>query len=112
MVESYRRAFEADPVSAYGGVLAFNRVVDGETASEIAKTFIETIAAPDYAEDALQVLKEKKNLRLVRVAAGPETVVKSISGGFLAKTPDEHPMSRSDLQVRTKRTDQYRVDRP
>jgi phosphoribosylaminoimidazolecarboxamide formyltransferase / IMP cyclohydrolase len=104
LAESYRRAFEADPVSAYGGVLAFNRMVDGETASEIAKTFIEAIAAPGYAEDALHVLKEKKNLRLLKVAAGPpETVVKSISGGFLAQTPDDHALSRSDIKVTTKR---------
>src|SRR6202158_5241676 len=60
-VESYRRAFEADPVSAYGGVLAFNRTIDSETASEITKTFIEAIAAPDYSEDALVILQQKKN---------------------------------------------------
>ncbi len=104
LAESYRRAFEADPVSAFGGVLAFNRTVDGETASEISKTFIEAIAAPHYSEDALRILREKKNLRLLRVtAAPPETVVKSISGGFLAQTPDEHFLSRSDLRVATKR---------
>ena len=101
---SYRRAFEADPVSAYGGVLAFNRTLDSETASEIAKTFIEAIAAPDYADDALQILKQKKNLRLLKVSAGPaETVVKSISGGFLAQTPDVHRLSRGETKVVTKR---------
>ena len=68
LAESYRRAFEADPVSAFGGVLAFNRAVDGETAAEIAKTFIEAIAAPDYSEDALRDSAAKKNLRLLRVA--------------------------------------------
>ena len=102
--ESYRRAFEADPVSAYGGVLAFNRALDSETASEIAKTFIEAIAAPDYNEDALRILQQKKNLRLLKVLAGPaETVVKSISGGFLAQTPDAHRLSRAETQVATKR---------
>ena len=58
--ESYRRAFEADPVSAYGGVLAFNREVDAGTAAEIAKTFIEAIAAPGYSEDALKILTAKR----------------------------------------------------
>jgi phosphoribosylaminoimidazolecarboxamide formyltransferase/IMP cyclohydrolase len=102
--ESYRRAFEADPVSAYGGVLAFNRTLDGETATEITKTFIEAIAAPDYAEDALGILRQKKNLRLLKVLATPaETVVKSISGGFLAQTPDVHRLSRAETQVATKR---------
>jgi len=103
--ESYRRAFEADPISAYGGVLAFNRTLDRDTAGEIAKTFIEAIAAPDYTEDALQILQQKKNLRLLRVLAAPaETVVKSISGGFLAQTPDMHHLSRADMQIATKRT--------
>ena len=102
--KSYRRAFEADPVSAYGGVLAFNRTLDGETAAEISKTFIEAIAAPDYNEDALRILQQKKNLRLLKVLAAPaETVVKSISGGFLAQTPDVHSLSRSEMQVATKR---------
>ncbi len=60
LAESYRRAFEADPISAFGGVLAFNRKLDGETAAEIAKTFIEAIAAPDYVEDALAILAAKE----------------------------------------------------
>src|ERR1019366_6976977 len=82
LAESYRRAFEADPISAYGGVLAFNRMLDSETAAEIAKTFIEAIAAPDYSDDALRILRDKKNLRLLKVAGGSaETVVKSLSGG-------------------------------
>jgi phosphoribosylaminoimidazolecarboxamide formyltransferase/IMP cyclohydrolase len=102
--ESYRRAFEADPISAFGGVLAFNRTLDGETAAEIAKTFIEAIAAPDYAEDALRILQQKKNLRLLKVVPGPaENVVKSISGGFLAQTPDIHRLSRAEIRVATKR---------
>jgi phosphoribosylaminoimidazolecarboxamide formyltransferase / IMP cyclohydrolase len=102
--ESYRRAFEADPVSAYGGVLAFNRTLDSETAAEIAKTFIEAIAAPDYTEGALGILQQKKNLRLLKVLSEPaETVVKSISGGFLAQTPDLHRLSRAETRVATKR---------
>jgi phosphoribosylaminoimidazolecarboxamide formyltransferase/IMP cyclohydrolase len=104
LAESYRRAFEADPVSAFGGVLAFNRAVDGATAAEIAKTFIEAIAAPDYSEDALRILREKKNIRLLQVASGPqELVVKSISGGFLAQMPDVHRLSRAETQVKTRR---------
>jgi len=102
--QSYRRAFEADPVSAFGGVLAFNRTVDGETAQEIAKTFVEAIAAPDYSADALNVLTWKKNLRLLRVIAEPPTmVVKSISGGYLAQTPDAHILSREETRVVTAR---------
>jgi len=104
LAESYRRAFEADPVSAFGGVLAFNRVVDVETANEIAKTFVEAIAAPDFSADALNLLTSKKNLRLLRVIVEPPSlVVKSISGGFLVQTADTHRLSRSEMEVKTKR---------
>jgi phosphoribosylaminoimidazolecarboxamide formyltransferase/IMP cyclohydrolase len=104
LVESYRRAFEADPVSAFGGVLAFNRAVDGETASEIVKTFMEAVAAPGYTEEALRILRDKKNLRLLQVApSAGELVVKSISGGFLAQTPDIHSLLRAETPVKTKR---------
>jgi phosphoribosylaminoimidazolecarboxamide formyltransferase/IMP cyclohydrolase len=102
--ESYRRAFEADPVSAFGGVLAFNRAVDRETAEEIAKTFIEAIAAPGYDAAARELLAAKKNLRLLAVSRAPEEpVVKSISGGYLLQTPDTHRLERADCVVRTDR---------
>ncbi len=92
LAESYRRAFEADPVSAFGGVLAFNRTLDEETAREIAKTFIEAIAAPDYEPGARSALAGKKNLRMLKVDPAPdEPVVKSISGGYLVQTPDDAP---------------------
>jgi phosphoribosylaminoimidazolecarboxamide formyltransferase/IMP cyclohydrolase len=105
LAESYRRAFEADPVSAFGGVLAFNRTLDEETANEIAKTFIEAIAAPDYTPEALAVLGRKKNLRLVRVsrATGDGLVIKSITGGVLAQTPDTETLDRARLEVKTER---------
>jgi phosphoribosylaminoimidazolecarboxamide formyltransferase/IMP cyclohydrolase len=104
LAESYRRALEADPISAYGGVLAFNRAVDDETATEIAKLFTEAIAAPDYSEEALRILGARKNLRVLRVtAAPPELVIKSISGGFLAQTPDVGRLDRAQTQVKTQR---------
>ena len=105
LAESYRRAFEADPVSAYGGVLAFNRALDEETAREISKTFIEAIAAPDYTSEARNVLASKKNLRLLKVDPAPagEPVVKSISGGYLVQTPDAHQLKRSECKVVTAR---------
>ena len=104
LAESYRRAFECDPVSAFGGVIGFNRTVDEETARECAKTFLEAIAAPDYTAEALAVLSGKKNLRVMRVAAdGDGLVVKSISGGYLAQTPDTARLDRGALQVKTRR---------
>ncbi len=104
LAESYRRAFEADPISAFGGVLAFNRELDGETAAEISKTFIEAMAAPGYSSEALAILAAKKNLRLLAVTGAPDNlVVKSISGGFLAQTADVHVLRRADCKVVTER---------
>jgi phosphoribosylaminoimidazolecarboxamide formyltransferase/IMP cyclohydrolase len=105
LAESYRKAFECDPVSAYGSVLAFNRAVDEETAREIAKTFVEAIAAPDYSAEALAVLTGKKNIRLLKVSGGvaSDLVVKSISGGYLAQTPDVGRLDRARAEVKTSR---------
>jgi phosphoribosylaminoimidazolecarboxamide formyltransferase/IMP cyclohydrolase len=104
LVEAYRKALEADPVSAYGGVIGINRPVDEETAREIAKTFIEAIAAPDYTAEALTVLTAKKNLRLMRVAPGADRlVVKSVSGGYLAQTADSAKLDRAAAVVKTQR---------
>ncbi len=105
LAEAYRRAYECDPVSAFGGVLGFNRCVDEETALEIAKTFIEAVAAPDYTPEALAVLSAKKNLRLVCVTrpAREELVIRTISGGYLAQTPDVHRFERSQARVVTER---------
>ena len=108
LVGAYRKAFEADPVSAYGGVIGINRPIDEETAREIAKTFIEAIAAPDYSAEAVAVLAAKKNLRLMRVAPGAdlqvvELAVKSISGGYLAQTADSAKLDRAAAVVKTQR---------
>jgi phosphoribosylaminoimidazolecarboxamide formyltransferase/IMP cyclohydrolase len=104
LAEAYKKAFEADPVSAFGGVLAFNREVDEETASEIAKTFIEAIAAPSYSQAAMGLLTGKKNLRLLEVGPGKdELVLKSISGGMLAQTADRAVLERQHARVVTTR---------
>lgn len=104
LAEAYRRALEADPISAFGGVLAFNREMDEETATEVVKLFTEAIAAPGYSEGALRVLGAKKNLRVLTVTPpASELVVKSISGGFLAQTADAHKLDRAACQVKTQR---------
>lgn len=106
LAEAYRKALEADPISAFGGVLAFNREVDAETAVEVSRLFVEAIAAPAFSEDALATLKAKKNLRLVRVAPvnRPELIIKSITGGILAQTADTAVLDESQLVVKTVRT--------
>ena len=104
LAEAYRKAFECDPVSAYGGVLSFNRPIDEETAREIAKTFVEAIAAPDYSTEALAVLGARRQLRLLRVAAGLDLLVmKSITGGFLVQTADLAKIERETVAVKTRR---------
>lgn len=104
--EAYRKAYECDPVSAFGGVLGFNREVDEETAAEIAKTFIEAIVAPGFTAGARGILAAKKNLRLLRVDFGwtPEPVLRAISGGVLMQTPDELTFDPAQLRVVTERT--------
>ncbi len=104
LVEAYRKALECDPVSAFGGVIGLNREVDAETATELAKLFVEAVAAPAYSGAALEILKAKKNLRLV-VATKPTDpiVVKSISGGYLAQSTDTETFRRETAMVQTER---------
>src|SRR5262249_54912462 len=104
LVEAWRKALECDPVSAFGGVVGINRPVDEEAAREMAKLFVEAVAAPDYSAEALAILGAKKNLRLMRVAAGSDPlVVKSISGGYLAQAADDAALDRAKAVVKTKR---------
>jgi len=105
LAEAYRKALECDPVSAFGGVIGLNREVDEDTAAEMAKLFVEAIAAPAYSAKALSILTAKKNLRLVKVVNVEEPlVVKSITGGYLAQTADRATFDRATTEVKTKRT--------
>ncbi len=111
VLEAYKRALEADPVSAFGGVIGINREVDGAAAEEIAKLFVEAIVAPSFTPDALARFGAKKNLRLLEIAAGigqvasdpAGRVIKQISGGFLMQDADRHQLSDAELKVVTKR---------
>jgi phosphoribosylaminoimidazolecarboxamide formyltransferase/IMP cyclohydrolase len=104
--EAYRRALACDPVSAFGGIVAFNRSVDEAAARAVIEIFTEVIIAPDYSEAALDVLKSKKNLRVLKAgepkaAAGLE--YKQISGGMLVQTRDTHRLKRAELKIAGKR---------
>jgi len=104
--EAYVKALECDPVSAYGGVLAFNRAIDAATAEEVAKLFVECIAAPGYEPAAIEKFASKKNLRLLempREAAPVELELKRISGGVLVQEADRHELLEADLKVVTQR---------
>jgi phosphoribosylaminoimidazolecarboxamide formyltransferase/IMP cyclohydrolase len=110
LVEAYRRALACDPVSAYGGVLAFNRPLDSATAEEVSKLFVECIVAPGYDAAAREKLASKKNLRLMELAAdaepdGPAGLeLKCVSGGLLAQQRDQHDLTERELKVATERT--------
>ena len=104
--EAYHRALATDPTSAFGGIVAFNRNVDQVAARAVIEIFTEVIIAPDYEPAALDILKTKKNLRVLR-AGTPEQAqgleYKQISGGMLVQTRDMHKLKREDLKVVTKR---------
>jgi phosphoribosylaminoimidazolecarboxamide formyltransferase/IMP cyclohydrolase len=104
LAEAYRRALECDPVSAFGGVIGVNRPVDAETAREMAKLFLEVIAAPGFDEEARKIFSSKKNLRLVEVAGVQQRwVLKNVSGGVLLQDNDVHLLKPEDLKVVTRR---------
>ncbi len=100
LVEAYRHAHQGDTVSAYGGIIGFNRIVDEATAAELAPIFYEAIIAPGYTPQALEILRRKKNLRLLATNThiGPPALksayapwqldVRRVSGGLLVQTPD------------------------
>ncbi len=103
--EAYLKAFEADTVSAYGGVLAANRVIDLPAAEEINKLFFEIIAAPDYSEEALSVLQSKKNRILLKQTGriSDKVVLKSLLNGYLLQDKDLKTDEENDLKYVTKR---------
>jgi phosphoribosylaminoimidazolecarboxamide formyltransferase/IMP cyclohydrolase len=92
LAESYQRALEVDPVSAFGSVIALNRPMDRETAEAMSKSFVEAVVAPGYEPPALERLAERKNLRLMDVVTSPNEEegfqLKAIGGGLLVQSPD------------------------
>ena len=102
--QAYVRALAADPVSAFGGVIGVNRVVDGPAAAEMAKLFVEAIVAPDFTAEALEKFSAKKNLRLLKIVApAVGRVMKQISGGFLLQDEDRALVTADTLTYPTER---------
>ncbi len=100
IVEAYRKALACDPVSAFGGVIGINRAVDGDAAAEIAKLFVEAIAAPAFTAEARERFAAKKNLRLVEVRSAPSRpVVKHVSGGLLMQDADTGRLDAAALET-------------
>ncbi|EDP64315.1 AICAR transformylase [alpha proteobacterium BAL199] len=111
-------ALACDPVSAYGGIVALNRTLDGETAEKIGRIFSEVIIAPDFGDDAIAVFAAKKNPRILLRTGGlpdptaPGMMVKNLAGGLLVQSRDAGRVTAGDLKVVTKRapTDQEMKD--
>ncbi len=108
LADAWEAALRCDPTSAFGGIVALNRTLDGLTAERIAAIFTEVIIAPDADAEARAVLARKKNLRLLLAGglpdpAAPGTVFRSVGGGFLAQTRDAGRVAEADLRVATRR---------
>lgn len=105
--EAYTNAYEADPVSIFGGIIALNRSVDKQTAEAMSKIFLEVIIAPSFSEEALNILQAKANLRLLvcdtRKSQTETMQYVSVSGGLLSQSYDNYTLADADLKVVTKR---------
>ena len=106
--DAYLKALASDPVSAFGGVLAFNREVDDGTAEEVAKLFVECVAAPGFTARAKEIFAAKKNLRLLELPPGGlvperELQLKRVLGGMLVQQPDLGELQEFELKTVTKR---------
>ena len=106
--DAFRKAYESDPVSIFGGIIAANRPIDKQTALELKEIFLEIIMAPSFTDEALEVLKEKKNLRLLELGEvarkdKADWKLASVEGGVLIQSEDTKRITAADLEVVTDR---------
>jgi phosphoribosylaminoimidazolecarboxamide formyltransferase/IMP cyclohydrolase len=112
-LQAYSKAFQTDPTSAFGGIIAFNRTVDGAAAQQVSKQFVEVLMAPGYTPEALEIFKSKVNVRVLQIELPPGGAtdwdngrnamdIKRIGSGLLMQTADNHQLALSDLKVVTK----------
>ncbi len=114
-LECYSKAFQTDPTSAFGGIIALNRTVDAAAAQQISKQFVEVLMAPSYSPEALDIFKAKANVRVLQITlpefkAGGSAFeqgrnaqdIKRVGSGLLIQTADNHELQLADLQVVTK----------
>ncbi len=101
--EVYKKAYDADPTSIFGGIVAINRKIDKATAEEMVKIFLEVVAAPEYDEDALEVLRNKKNLRVIKCTNKPKAqkYMVTVDGGILVQEEDDKLIE--DIKVVTEK---------
>jgi len=104
--DAFEKAYQSDPVSIFGGIVALNRTVNKDLAEEMNKIFLEIIIAPDYTNDALEVLKKKKNLRVLKMSTSAENIdtnqIVTVNGGVLFQNLDHYIVDKDDLETVTK----------
>jgi phosphoribosylaminoimidazolecarboxamide formyltransferase/IMP cyclohydrolase len=108
LIEAYQKAFDCDRTSAFGGIVALNQTLDGETAEKIAEIFTEVVIAPDATDDAKAIFAAKKNLRLLTTGGLPDVhaggqTIRQVAGGYLFQNKDNGFIGESDLKVVTKK---------
>lgn len=110
ILEAYSKAYESDPTSIFGGIVAANRTIDKATAELLHEIFLEIVIAPDFTQEALDILQQKKNIRLLKLGEEmlqhgdqPELLVTSVEGGMLIQESDRLQVQESDLKVVTER---------
>ncbi|MBX3589131.1 MAG: bifunctional phosphoribosylaminoimidazolecarboxamide formyltransferase/IMP cyclohydrolase [Ramlibacter sp.] len=113
-LEAYSKAFKTDPTSAFGGIIALNRTLDGPAAQAISKQFVEVLMAPAFTSEALEVFKAKANVRILQIDLPPGGAtdwdngrnlmdVKRVGSGLLMQTADNHELTLADLKVVTQK---------
>lgn len=113
-LEAYSKAFQTDPTSAFGGIIAFNRPLDAAAAQAVSKQFVEVLMAPEFSPEALQVFQAKANVRLLKIALPPGGArpwdkgqnlmdIKRVGSGLLMQTADNHELTLADLKVVTEK---------
>ncbi len=109
-LETYQKAFACDPMSIFGGIVGMNFTIDAATASELNQTFLEIVMATDFDDDALEILKKKKNLRIIKITnpvSDTKTLVK-IDGGMLVQSADQQFSTEIECVTENQPTDEQR----
>jgi len=107
LFDVYNRAFNADSLSAFGGIIAFNRTCNGSVAKAVSEVFVEIVLAPNFELEALEIFKKKKNLRVLEIdqfsQRAAKLEVRNIDGGLLVQDTDTNILTKEDLNVVTEK---------
>ena len=110
--DAYIKAYNVDKMSIFGGIVSFNRTVDAKIANELVKIFLEVIAAPEYTQEALDILKTKKNLRVIKFNSKPTNThgIVSVDGGIMIQSEDVNQKEEFNIVTDVKPTQQQIKD--